>query len=172
MAEPTLQDVIRQAAEKQQIELGEKIIETQIKILTVSYDKGMAYVNVIVIAGYAAFFGLWTLTKAHLAKDAAIWAALLMLISAATFVFFQVYQMVFIAQSLHSKYKNLDEKLTGKPAQTVLAELKQLEELGKRSALLLLSVWRIQLLVAVITALLAFGVLGYAYVHALLSGAV
>jgi len=172
MAEPNLQDVIRQAAEKQQIELGERIIETQIKILTVSYDKGMAYVNVIVIAGYAAFFGLWTLTKVYLSKDTAIWAALLMLISAATFVFFQVYQMVFIAQSLHSQYLDLEEKLKGKPAQTILVELKHLEELGKRRALLLLSVWRIQLLVAVITALLAFVILGYAYVRALLSGAV
>jgi hypothetical protein len=172
MAEPTLQDMMRQSAEKQEIELGEKIIETQIKILTVSYDKGMAYVNVVVIAGYAAFFGLWTLTKPYLAKDAAIWAALLMLISAGTFVFFQVYQMVFIAQSLHSQHLNLEQKLRGQPAHIILTELKRLEESGKRSALLLLSVWRIQLLIAVITALLAFVILGYAYVRALLSGPV
>lgn len=163
---------MRQAAERQQVELGEKIIETQIKILTASYDKGMAYINVIVIAGYAAFFGLWSLTKSYLTKDSAMWAALLMLVSAATFVFFQVYQMVFIAQSLHSKYLNLDQKLVGKPAQTILAELKALEESGKKSALLLLSIWRVQLLIAVITALLAFAVLGCAYVRALLAGAV
>lgn len=172
MAEPTLQDVIRQAAERQQVELGEKIIETQIKIVTASYEKAVAYTNVIVIAGYAAFFGLWTLTKDYISKDQALWAALLMSVSAATFVFFQVYQMVFTAQSLNSKYLSLDERLKGKTAEAILTELKSLDEEAKRAVLRLLPIWRIHLLIAVSTGLVGIGVLAYAFIAALFSGAV
>lgn len=172
MGEPTLQDVIRQAAEKQQIEVGEKIIETQIKIITASYDKAAAFNNVIIIAGYAAFFGLWTFTKAYISKDQALWAALFMCISMATFVFFQVYQMTLTAQNLHKKYLSLDERLKGKTAQAVLAELKKLDEENKRAILRFLPIWRIHLLIAVSTGLLGFAMLAYAYVIALLSGAV
>src|SRR5688572_20847673 len=86
-------DVIRAAAAKEDAAAGEKIIETQIKIITASYDKAAAYTNLIVVAGYAAFFGLWTLTKPYLPRELALWAALLMLLSAATFVVFEVYKM-------------------------------------------------------------------------------
>jgi hypothetical protein len=168
MTEPTLQDVIRQATEKQQKEVGEKIIETQIKIITASYDKAVAYTNVIVVAGYAAFFGLWTLTKPHLSKPQALWAALFMCVSAATFVFFEVYKMAFTAQSLHSKYLTLSERLKGNTAQEVLAELQKLEDEGKKAALRFLPVWRICLLISVVTGLVGVGILAFAFVYALL----
>jgi hypothetical protein len=171
MAEPTLQDLIRQAAEKQQIEAGEKIVETQIKILTVSYDRAAAYNNVIIIAGYAAFFGLWSVTKVYLSKGQAMWAALLACISLATFVFFQVYQMALVSHRLHNRYLVLYDKLKGKSAQIVLAELKALEESSKRELLRFLPAWRIHLLIAVSTGMSAFLVLAYAYIAALLSGA-
>lgn len=169
MADPNLQEVIRQAAEKQQIEVGEKIIETQIKIVTASYDKAAAYNNVIIVAGYAAFFGLWSLTKGYLSKDLAVWAALLMCISLATFVFFQVYQMAFVSHGLHKKYLSLQDKLKGKSAQAILAELKALEDESKRALVRFLPAWRIHLLIAVATGLSAFLVLAYAYIAALLS---
>lgn len=172
MAEPTLQDMIRQAAEKQQIEVGEKIIETQIKIVTASYDKAAAYNNVIIVAGYAAFFGLWSITKVYFSRDLAVWAALLMCISLATYAFFQVYQMAFVSHSLHKKYLSLRDKLRDKPAQIVLAELTKLEEENKRALLRFLPAWRIHLFIAVSTGLLAFLLLAYAYIAALLSGAV
>jgi len=170
MAEPTLQDLIQREVEKQEVEVGEKIIETQIKIVTASYDRAAAYNNVIIIAGYAVFFGLWSVTKVYLSKDQALWAALLACISLATFVFFQVYQMAYVSHGLHNKYLSLHEKLKGKSAQIVLAELKALEEESKRALLRFLPAWRIQLLFAVSTGLSAFLVLAYAYITALLSG--
>lgn len=171
MAEPTFQDLIRRDVEKHEVDVGEKIIETQIKILTASYDKAAAYNNVIIIAGYAAFFGLWSVTKVYLSKGQAMWAALLACISLTTFVFFQVYQMAYVSHGLHRKYLSLHEKLKGKSAQIVLAELKALEEASRRALLRFLPAWRIQLLVAVSTGMSAFLVLAYAYIAALLSGA-
>jgi hypothetical protein len=168
MPESMLQEIIRQTAEKQQVEVGEKIVETQIKILTTSYDKAAAYNNVVIIAGYAAYFGLWSLTKTYITRDQAMWSALLMGSSMATFVFFQVFQMMFVSHSLHKKYLTFSEKIRGKPAPEVLAELKKLEEGGKRATLRFLPIWRIHLLVAVSTGLLGFLVLGYAFVLALL----
>jgi hypothetical protein len=171
MPEPMIQDPIREAAEKQQREMVEKIIENQIKIITASYDKATAYTNLIVVAGYAAFFGLWTLTKAYLTKPLAMWAALLMLSSAATFVFFEVYKMFFTSRSLVSKYIGLSDRIKGKPLGQVLTELQKIDSEAKAEALRFLPAWRVSLLVAVITGLGGVGLLLYAFAHALLSGA-
>ncbi len=123
MTDPTPQEMMRRAAEKEQREIGEKIVETQIKIVTASCDKAVAYTNVIVVAGYAGFFGLWTLTKAYLSKCQALWAALFMLVSAATFVFFEVYKMTFTTRSLARQTRTLSERVKNKAATEVLAEL-------------------------------------------------
>ncbi|EJC6960356.1 hypothetical protein MX910_004386 [Vibrio vulnificus] len=66
------------------------LVEAQIKILTASYDKMAAYTNLVVVAGYATFFGLWNLTKDILSPDQKLWSALLIAISASVFVIFEV----------------------------------------------------------------------------------
>jgi len=159
------------ATERRQKEAAEKVIETQIRIFTASYDKAVAYTNVIMVAGYAAFFGMWTLTKPFLSKRQALWAALFMCMSAATFVLFEVYKMASTSQRLVSLYLALSDRLKGKPVQEVLAELQKLEEEARQAALRLLLVWRVCLLIAVGTGLAGLVTLGSAFVCALLAGA-
>lgn len=171
MPEPTLQDVIRQAAEKQQKETAEKIIDTQIKIVTAAYDKATAYTNFIIVAGYAAFFGLWSITKIYLSHDQVLWAALLMCMSAGTFVFFEVYKMAFVSHSFSKKYLALIEQAKGKPLQEILEDINRLEAESRRYALTFLPAWRVFLLVAVVTGLGGVGTLFYALIVALFNGA-
>jgi len=37
--------------------------------LGASYEKAMAYTNLIVVAGYAGFFALWQITKDYLSRN-------------------------------------------------------------------------------------------------------
>ncbi len=95
-----------------------------------------------------------------------------MCISAATFVFFEVYKMTFTTRSLYSNYLTFSERLKGKTAQEVLTELQKLEDEGKKKLLSFLPVWRICIYIAVATSLVGIGILVFAFVYAIFSGAV
>ena len=59
------EQVVRAANELRSIEndrLQDDHIKAIVEITSSQYDKGAAYANLIISAGYAAFFGLWTLT--------------------------------------------------------------------------------------------------------------
>lgn len=172
MSEPTIQDVVRQLAEKQQKETVEKIVDTQIKIVTASYDKATSYTNFVILAGYAAFFGIWSLTKTYLSRDQVLWAALLMCTSAGTFVFFEVYKMAFISHAFTKKYLAIMGQLDGKPLPQILTDIQRVEAESRRDALRFLPVWRIFLLLAVSTGLGGAGTLFYALIGALFNGMV
>lgn len=165
-----IEAVVREAQERKLREQVDTMVELQTKIVTTSYDKATAYTNVIIVAGYAAFFGLWTLTKTYVSKPLAIWAALLMCISAGTFVFFEIYKMVFIGNQLNRQILTLGERIKNKSATEVLKELQDLESYSKRAALRFQPVWRVVLLLAVATGLGAFLVLSGSFIYALLSG--
>ena len=92
-------DLMRLVNQQQQEQVAKDIIESHIKILSASYDKAVTYTNVIVIGGYASFFGLWSVSKPYLSAVQARWAALIMLLSVSTFVFFEVYKMVVMYRS-------------------------------------------------------------------------
>jgi hypothetical protein len=53
----------------------EKKIENVVKIMAALYDKAAAYMNLIIIAGYAAFFAVWANVKAQLGKREMLYAA-------------------------------------------------------------------------------------------------
>jgi hypothetical protein len=170
MPDHSLQDLVRQAAEKQQKDTAEKIIDTQIKIITASYDKATSYTNVIILAGYASFFGLWSITKVYLSRELTLAAAILMCASAGTFVFFEVYKMSFVSHNFTKKYLAMTEQLNGKPLPDILADIQKLEAESRRDALKFLPVWRVCLLVAVITGLGGIGTLFYSLIVALFHG--
>jgi len=151
-------------------EVIEKIVETQIKIITAAYDKSTAYTNFVIVAGYATFFGLWTITKAYMSHGQVLWAALLMGFSASSFVLFEVYKMAFVSHAFSKQYLAAIGNLQGKPPAQVLADIQRIEAESSRHALSFLPVWRVFLLVAVLTALGGIGTLLYAFVIALFSG--
>lgn len=152
-------------------EAVEKLTEIEVKLLATSFEKGSAYTNLVVAAGYATFFGLWTLTKSYLPKTAALWAALLMLASATTFVVFEVYKMYTSGSTIQSRYDKLRQRIAGKPLSEVLAEYQEADLDAKKTALTFIPLWRICLGVTVATALSAVAILASVYVIAIFNGA-
>jgi DNA transposition AAA+ family ATPase len=164
-----IEKLAKEAEERRQKELVDKLVETQTKVVTASYDRATAYTNVIIVAGYAAFFGLWTLTKTYISKPLALWAALLMAFSAATFMIFEVYKMFWTGRALSEQFLTLSDRIKDKPPQAALAEFQKLETDMKRMTLRFLPVWRIVLLLVVSTGFGAIGLLGFAFIRALLA---
>ncbi len=82
-------------AERKLQEQKKEILDSQIKLASAIYDKSMAYTNLIIMAGYAGFFGLWSVTKDDLTSKQVLWSALFMVISLSSFIFFEVAKMIF-----------------------------------------------------------------------------
>lgn len=58
------------------------------------YSSAMAYTNAVVIAGYVAFFAIWSYTKEFIPPWAMQATAALMGASALVFVAFEIYKMI------------------------------------------------------------------------------
>lgn len=99
-----LQQAVIEAAQRHQDELArkknEEIIEISVKIAAGTYDKAIAYVNVVIIAGYAGFFGIWSFTNQLLTNAATVWSAVLMGSSIFTFCSWEVFKMIYLSHSL------------------------------------------------------------------------
>ena len=92
-----------------------------------------------------------------------------MLVSVATFIFFEVYKMAFTSRSLAKNYATLSERIKGKPAGEVLAELQKVEAEAKSVNLRFMRVWMICLAVSVVTGLAAVAILASAFLYELLN---
>jgi len=79
----------------------EKRIEDIVKIMAVSYDKAAAYSNLIIIAGYAAFFAVWGNIKGLLGKIEMLYAALFMCISLVFFILWETIKMFITVKTLN-----------------------------------------------------------------------
>lgn len=95
-----MEEVVKRLAEEADKRAAEQIVEAQIKVMAATYDKSMAYTNLITVAGYASFFGLWQITKEKLDDNVSIWSALLIGISAAVFVLFEVTKNYFQSRNI------------------------------------------------------------------------
>jgi len=95
--EQNIQRLSREVAEqREQLEALEaseterqknEMLEAVIKTVTAIYTSAKAYANVIIIAGYVAFFTTWGFVRADISKTASFWALLLTMFSVAVFVF-------------------------------------------------------------------------------------
>jgi hypothetical protein len=83
-----------EAAKREQARVAAEISDAQIRVLSAVFDKAVAYTNLIMLGGYAGFFGLWQLTSSSLTKTLSMWAALLVFISLVTFVGYEIFKMV------------------------------------------------------------------------------
>jgi hypothetical protein len=109
-------------------------IEGQIKVFAVLYEKSNAYANLIIVAGYAGFFALWSLTRPYLSTRAALIAAALMALSLALFIFSEVFKMVLMSNASTRRAKLLHSE----PSQQVevfVQNLKAIENTNSRDAL-------------------------------------
>ena len=74
--------------------------DNQLKLLTAAYSQAQAFFNVVIVAGYAAFFALWKLADPALGDLQELGAAFLLSFSLICFVTWQVAQMFITSRSL------------------------------------------------------------------------
>jgi hypothetical protein len=166
-----LPDALQAAAQREEERVAAEILDAQIKIVTATYSQAAAYTNLVLLGGYAGFFGLWQLTKEYLARTQILCSALLILVSLLFFVLFEVAKMILVTKSTLRKAKVLESvDATSTPA-TTLAALREVESSLELSVGPFMRFWGVSVFVSLVTALLAAGILAYAFVAELLSGA-
>jgi hypothetical protein len=129
----------------------EQRIEAIVKIPAGLYEKAVAYTNVIIIAGYAAFFAVWANTKTYLGKRETLWAALLMTVSIIFFVLWETTKMFVTTRGL----MKLRNELNNARPETFVARLDELKNAESRLYLKLLPIWYVVLAVCVISGISA-----------------
>ena len=142
--------------QKQQIEALKEIISH-------TYSKSISYSNVIIIAGYVAFFSIWNFVKDKLSDTAMLYVALLGSLSAILFVLFEVYKMISGALHFRKLSKSLQQT---KDPQTVITKLQ--EDL-KNFELRQHRFWIYMLIPTLLTGLLAAAILIYCIFSTLLN---
>ena len=157
---------IRSELERSREEQGKKLIDGLVQVASSAFDKAIAYTNLIIVAGYGAFFGLWTLAKADLAPLPSALALILILISAATFVFFEVYRMAYTTVTMRDLYSliNQDGPL---PVNVMLKRMNEFQTRSRKLTLSFHKSWELTLLVCVSTGVFAVLILFGTLLHQL-----
>lgn len=155
------------ARQRQQQAAAEKMVETLVKILSSSYDKAIAYNNVVIVAGYATFFALWGATKPALTQWVSITSALLMVSSATVFVLFELFKMVQSSRTFLRLHSIAGDDNARKDPEVFQSKVKAFEASQRMDSLSFLRVWVVVLGFTVSTAVVAIAFLVYNYVSVL-----
>jgi len=133
-----------------------------IDLVTSQYEKATAYSNLVMMAGYAGYFGLWHLTKELVTARQSALSALFMLASLTAFVLFEVGKMCLTSTVLFTQIGQLNDPAC-RADPRVLAERVALTEAKlKRLSPCFTGLWAISVAVSVVTGLIGSGVLFYA----------
>ena len=165
----SMQQQIEAAAKREQERVAAEIADAQIRVVTAAYSQGAAYTNLIILGGYAGFFGLWQLTGQYLSKQQALWAALLMLTSLCIFILFEVYKMAFVSHQTFARAKLLNAPDARSDPNVLLKRLNDLQALQESQSVVSMRIWMLALASTVAFGLSAVGVLVYAFVTGLAS---
>ena len=135
------------------------LLEAQKELLSSTFGQAQAYTNVVLAAGYAGFFGIWSFVKDDLSPGTMFISAFLITISLGLFVLWEVIGMYArnqILTRLAAVVAN-DEKFT----ESLTAYKQQRQEQNIK----LIPVWRVILAVTVSTAVVAYFILLVAFVN-------
>ena len=138
-----------------------ELLDAQKELLAHTFSQAKAYTNVILVAGYAGVFAIWSFLKDDLTKATAFSSGLLISISLALFIAWEVYSMFFRSQSILGVARALEDP--DRFEQLMLdyrtSEQERIIRYGR--------IWLIQLPLVVATGFGAIGVLVSAFVHGL-----
>ena len=136
----------------------DKVRSTIIEINSKVFEKAQAYTNVIILAGYAGAFTIWTYIKASLPLRANLTVALGLGLSLVLFISFEIFGMVMRTRSLMRVRRVINDEST--PEQ-FFANLKAAQKIEAAQFGWIMPLWAIVLTLCVTSALSAMGVLFY-----------
>ncbi|MDI1273750.1 hypothetical protein [Polaromonas sp.] len=138
-------------------------LEAQKELISHAYGQARAYTNLILVAGYAGFFAIWSFLKPELTKPEIFWSAILVSVSLAAFVFWEVYQGYFQSRQLLGLVKAVKN-----PDQ--FAALIEAHKLAARDQYIVYArVWSVVFFFSVVSGLAGVLVLLFAFVRSLWS---
>ena len=125
-----------------------------IELATALYDKSIAYTNLILVAGYAAFLTVWSNSKPYLSECEARASVALILLSLLFFVLWELYKMVLTgtAQQRHARV------ISASP-ETFWAEMENLKDAERSLLVRAIRAWPVVLALTIVPGVLAAGVL-------------
>ena len=162
-----MQQAVKEAAKAAEQKAIDELIDRQIRVVAGSFEKAAAYTNIIVLAGYAAFFGLWQLTKPLLSPKLALLAALLMSISAITFVVFEIYKTWASSRSILRLDQILLDPGKANNLQVLLQAFRDHADKERREHLVQIQIWYVAFLISVITGIGGAAILMFLFIQGL-----
>jgi hypothetical protein len=150
------QEQVQKALQEQQEKIQKALIEASSK----AFEKAQAYTNVIIIAGYAGAFSLWSSTKAQLPNKANVIIALLLGFSMLVFVLHEIYGMIQRSIHFHKISPLINMQL---PSDDFIKEFEKLRSAEAKAELNNNPIWIASLLGTIPTALAAIALLFYSY---------
>jgi hypothetical protein len=79
---------------------NDEMLAAQKELLSHTFSQAQAYTNVILAAGYAGFFAIWSQMGPNLTPATKFWSGLLISLSVAGFVGWEVYGMIIRSKSM------------------------------------------------------------------------
>jgi hypothetical protein len=152
--EKAVQDLV----DKNQKNEIDQRIDIMIKVASTLYDKAVAYTNVIILAGYAAFFTVWSNMKARMSHTEMLVAAFCITFSLVFFVFWEVTKMIINSKSLTGLLNVLKA-----PSQEFDQRLAELQKADHKLNIRLLQFWIVFLIFTVVPGLIAAAVLLWSF---------
>jgi hypothetical protein len=142
--------------------INQELLEAQKELLASTFNQARAYTNVLLAAGYAGFFGIWAFVRSYLTRGEVLWSALLVMVSLALFVAWEIFGMYLRSRTLIAIAK-------------AVAEPERFEELmlayqrtARDRAIRFGKVWVVTVWGTVVTGLAALCILFYAFIRGLL----
>lgn len=164
-----IEAIQQENAEHRLQELKKEKNDFLIKLTSTMYDKSKAYTNLIIMAGYAGFFGLWSITKDNLTPKQVLWSALFLLISLSSFVFFETVKMIVNAcfmSSMNNPLKRLPAAQTEEEFVNILTDF---EKTTNSRNVKFIRFWVISLWIIIPTVLIGVSILMYSFIVNLLA---
>lgn len=149
-------------------QVANEILEQQIKIVTATYSHAAAYTNLVLLGGYAGFFGLWQLAKDHLSRPQVLWSALLILISLVFFIAFEVTKSTVQSVAILKKAKVLESAGAKSNPEQALAALQAFDQAYQRSMSTFMRYWAFTVFICASTAIGGVSIMAYAFVSGIL----
>ena len=164
-----IEAIQQENAERKLQEQKKEMLDSQIKLASAIYDKAMTYTNLIIMAGYAGFFGLWSITKDNLTPKQVLWSALFLLISLSSFVFFETVKMIVNACFMLSRNSALKRLPGTQNVDEIINILKEHDKTTESRHVKFTYFWIIALIIIIPTALIGVSILMYSFIVNLLA---
>lgn len=134
-------------------------VDVLVEVFGRLFDKGVAYTNAVILAGYAAFFAIWAFVREAMPAQLHVVTALLMTISCGTFISWEVYKIVSSARSM----RQLSSLVHDEPA-AAIAAFEAEQKRARRLELAQARAWAVVISVAALTGFSAALLMGGTFV--------